>query len=162
MHGSHIAVRRVSHQDLGRVFEIEASSFAEPFPFSFFERMLEISPRAFLIAVHNGEPAGYVVASVEGKAGHILSIAVDPGKRRMGIGAALMTELSRELEAMGMSWLSLEVKRSNLAARAFYGRMGFGETGILEGYYGGHEDGVAMSRKIGVTEITNGVRLNPR
>jgi ribosomal-protein-alanine N-acetyltransferase len=153
---SHIVVRRVSHQDLDGISEIETDSFAEPFAFSFFERMLEIKSRIFLIAVHDGELAGYVLASVEGKAGHILSIAVDPGKRRMGIGAALMRELSREFGAIGISCLSLEVKRSNLAARAFYGRMGFGERGILEGYYGGHEDGVAMSRKIGMTRITNG------
>lgn len=59
----------------------------------------------------------------------ILNLAVSPVARRRGIGARLLAAVLRPGQ-----WF-LEVRESNLAARAFYRNAGFGEAGERVRYY---------------------------
>jgi [ribosomal protein S18]-alanine N-acetyltransferase len=60
----------------------------------------------------------------------ILNLAVAPSYRRLGVATALLKhELSREATHF------LEVRESNVAARALYRKCGFVEVGRRAGYY---------------------------
>jgi ribosomal-protein-alanine N-acetyltransferase len=73
-----------------------------------------------------------------------LDIAVHPEFRRRGIARALMeAERNRNL-----CDYFLEVRASNLAARALYSLMGFTEEGVRPAYYENPpESGIVMKRR---------------
>lgn len=73
----------------------------------------------------------------------LLSLTVEPGFRRRGIASALLGKML----AHGSGTCFLEVRKSNVAARALYRRFGFSESGLRPAYY--HrpvEDAVVMRR----------------
>jgi ribosomal-protein-alanine N-acetyltransferase len=77
---------------------------------------------------------------------HITNIAVRKEYQGRGIGSLLLIatiDLARELKA---SFMTLEVRASNLAAQRLYSRYGFTQTGLRRGYYlDNREDAVIMS-----------------
>jgi len=66
---------------------------------------------------------------------HINNLAVLPAMRRAGIGSALLTRVLQEGAIMGARRATLEVRRSNTAARLLYERFGFAIAGIRRAYY---------------------------
>jgi len=66
---------------------------------------------------------------------HINNLAVLPAMRRAGIGLALLTRVLQEGAIMGARRATLEVRRSNTAARLLYERFGFAIAGIRRAYY---------------------------
>lgn len=65
----------------------------------------------------------------------VLTLAVDPGHRRRGIGRRLLDRHLATLAAAGVGALFLEVEDGNAAARALYAAAGFTEVGRRESYY---------------------------
>lgn len=82
-----------------------------------------------------GEPAGFAISQWLADEMEILSIAVDPSRRRRGLGRMLMTAMAAIAEAHGRTSWILEVRETNTAARALYERCGFLKVGERRGYY---------------------------
>lgn len=96
--------------------------------------MMDASDRVLLVAECDGKCFGYVGAySVCGET-DILTVAVDPSVRRMGIGRKLLDALVDALDPDNDA-VFLEVRESNDAARALYVSLGFVEVGRRRGYY---------------------------
>lgn len=68
------------------------------------------------------------------------TLAVAPGARRQGVGAALVSGALAWAAAQGGRRLALEVRASNGAALGLYGRMGFRCEGRRTGYYADPEE----------------------
>jgi ribosomal-protein-alanine N-acetyltransferase len=66
---------------------------------------------------------------------HVNNLAVAPSQRGRGAGTALMLEVLKEAARMGAHRATLEVRRSNEAARRLYERLGFVVAGVRHGYY---------------------------
>jgi len=66
---------------------------------------------------------------------HINNLAVAEPYRRRGIGTALMGYVLKEGARMGAQRATLEVRRSNDAARQLYERLGFSAAGVRPAYY---------------------------
>jgi ribosomal-protein-alanine N-acetyltransferase len=66
---------------------------------------------------------------------HINSLAVDPTWRRQGVARRLLRHVLRESAEAGARSATLEVRRSNDAARALYESLGFRVEGVRAGYY---------------------------
>jgi ribosomal-protein-alanine N-acetyltransferase len=66
---------------------------------------------------------------------HINNLAVLPAFRRRGVAATLLTHVLEEGVACGARRATLEMRRSNEAARALYERFGFSVAGVRTGYY---------------------------
>jgi ribosomal-protein-alanine N-acetyltransferase len=74
-----------------------------------------------------------------------MNIATKPSARRQGHGRALLQDMIQTGQARSVRWVTLEVRRSNLAARALYASFGFVEQGIRQRYYSDNgEDAVVM------------------
>lgn len=77
---------------------------------------------------------------------HITNLAVRKEYQGKGIGGLLLIatiDLAREIKA---SFLTLEVRASNLTAQKLYSRYGFTQTGQRRGYYlDNREDAIIMS-----------------
>jgi len=78
--------------------------------------------------------------------GHIVTIAVRPECRRMGLGEVLLTlALDTALEAQ-QEEVTLEYRISNDEARAMYDKYGFNQVGVRTRYYtDNQEDAVLMT-----------------
>jgi len=85
----------------------------------------------FLVAVRDGAVVGSVMAGYEGHRGWINYLAVDPGERRHGLGRVLMDAVEGHLLAAGCPKVSLQIRRDNLEAVAFYEAIGFREDEVL-------------------------------
>ena len=70
-----------------------------------------------------------------GDEAELLNLAVSRQSRRRGIGATLVEHAVREAEARGARAVFLEVRESNVAARALYASAGFDQVGRRKGYY---------------------------
>jgi ribosomal-protein-alanine N-acetyltransferase len=66
---------------------------------------------------------------------HINNLAVLPDFRRLGVASALLTRVLAEGQKLGTRRATLEVRRSNEAARLLYERFGFALAGVRRGYY---------------------------
>lgn len=99
----------------------------------------------------SGRVVGVAVMAVEAGDAHLLDVAVVPDHRRRGVGRALVDALRRLAhDELGVTAMTLEVRRSNAAARELYGRLGFTEAGERPEYYpdggpgGGREPAVIL------------------
>ena len=99
-----------------------------------------------LVAVVDGEPAGYVTVkpATELQASdhvlHVSGLAVDEAVRRRGVGRALMDAAIADARRRGARRLTLRVLGANEAARRLYDACGFEVEGVLRGEF--HLDGV--------------------
>jgi ribosomal protein S18 acetylase RimI-like enzyme len=88
-------------------------------------RKLKVNPELFLVAVSGKKLIGTVMAGYEGHRGWINYLAVDPARRKLGLGRQLMTEAEKRLKKMGCPKINLQIRESNAEVRAFYERIGF-------------------------------------
>jgi ribosomal-protein-alanine N-acetyltransferase len=66
---------------------------------------------------------------------HINNLAVLPEERRAGVATKLLDHVLKEGAALGARSATLEVRRSNDAARLLYERFGFSVAGVRRAYY---------------------------
>jgi ribosomal protein S18 acetylase RimI-like enzyme len=116
-------------------------------------------PTDLLVAVLEGEVVGYIrlgrATALESNR-HVVAItglAVDPARRRLGIGVALIRAASREATTRAARRLTLRVLAPNVAARALYERCGFETEGVLRAEFlldGRYVDDVLMALELPV------------
>jgi len=104
------------------------------------------TPGTFAIAAENdGALVAFVMGRVAADEAEILTLAVDPAKRRRGLGAALVDAAASAATCAGARRLFLEVARENAVAMSLYRRAGFVVVGERAGYYGnGGSDAVVL------------------
>lgn len=103
-----------------------------------------------LVAEHDEQVQGFVVCQVVFDELSILNVAVSPAKQRQGIARALLNQVLATAPT-GVLRCLLDVRESNIAARALYRKMGFDEDGLRRNYYTrpeGREDAVLMSLQV--------------
>ena len=71
---------------------------------------------------------------------HITLVAVDPQRRRQGLGRQVLTALLSHCQALGSERATLEVAASNAAALSLYRVLGFQEAGRRSAYYRNGDD----------------------
>lgn len=79
---------------------------------------------------------------------HITLIAVDPLRRRQGLGFQALEALLTEGHRRGAERATLEVACSNAAAQALYTKAGFQQAGRRRGYYRNGDDALIQWLKI--------------
>ncbi|HKW32418.1 MAG TPA: ribosomal protein S18-alanine N-acetyltransferase [Candidatus Acidoferrum sp.] len=82
-----------------------------------------------------GEVVGFLIARQVRDEAEVLNLAVAPGRRRKGEGGALLRTAVGAFRKRGVTRVFLEVRESNLAGIAFYGKHSFVQAGRREGYY---------------------------
>lgn len=125
-------------RDLRSVLEIEELSFPHPWHETTFRGEMQHRPISFpLVIVHSplNRVIGYVIFWVIGEDVQINNIAVHPDFQRMGIGEHVLRQVIDQVKFRGARLITLEVRPSNTAALALYGKLGFRLLGIRKGYY---------------------------
>ena len=91
-----------------------------------------------------GEIIGFITARTTLGETEILNIAVAKAHRRQGVARKLVED---QLDFRGTNVLFLEVRESNSAARRFYEKMAFCETGRRRGYYSNPTEDALLLRR---------------
>jgi ribosomal-protein-alanine N-acetyltransferase len=119
------------------VLRIEESSFTNPWTRDMY--IAELANRGvsfcFLAKADNGTTVGFCSFWRVLDELHINNLAVTPERRRHGVATALLTHVLREGGRLGAQRATLEVRRSNEAARLLYDRFGFTVAGVRRAYY---------------------------
>ncbi|HEY1940452.1 MAG TPA: ribosomal protein S18-alanine N-acetyltransferase [Candidatus Angelobacter sp.] len=91
--------------------------------------------RTTLVVEQDGTVVGFIAARQAADEWEIENIAVTGPARRCGLGSRLLGEFLGLLRSRGGQAVFLEVRESNLAARALYEKWAFIEVGRRKMYY---------------------------
>ena len=122
---------------MAEILAIENDSFPTPWSPGLFQ--VEIAnPISRILVGKSGDRvgvAGYVVFWRVADEIHIHNIAVRRDLRGVGIATRLLASAIALSRPDGARWVTLEVRRSNMAAQKLYERAGFSVQGVRRGYY---------------------------
>jgi [ribosomal protein S18]-alanine N-acetyltransferase len=150
-----LTVDRMRADDLDSVVAIERASFTMPWSRGAFLYEMEKNRVARCLVMRDGASVvAYLCLWEIGDELHVTNIAVDPAVRRKGIGRSLLQGVLDDARQRGLRLVALEVRPSNIEARALYESFGFRVVGRRRGYYyDTGEDALVME-----TALTTGAR----
>jgi len=147
---SGVVIKRATVNDISYIELIERACFekSERYERSLLNTLLGNQEFLTIIACINDKPIGYASAYLselchESK---IISIAVLPEYRKMGIGTIMIEEIERNALAKGIIKVALEVRMTNFEALKFYKKRGFLIRGVLLDYYGPGKNAFTMEK----------------
>jgi ribosomal-protein-alanine N-acetyltransferase len=142
-----VTIEPMTLDDVPAVHRIERASFPVPWPDYAFRQELQTNRMAHYLVVRAGtEAVAYGGMWLMVDEAHITTFAVLPLWRRRGIGGRLMLALTCVARDLGARVMTLEVRLSNLPARALYVRFGFRPVGLRPRYYSDNgEDALIMT-----------------
>lgn len=135
--------------DLDAVQRIAAACFPVPWTRAEFEKELTRSHAVLRVLRPSLQASVCAFANYWHVADElqVMNIATLPELRRQGHASALLADLLQTARERSVQSVTLEVRRSNAAARALYRRFGFEEQGVRQHYYSDNgEDAVVMHR----------------
>lgn len=146
--GENLRVRLVMEADLNQIAAIEADSITDGWSRQSFTEAWN-NPQVIALCACSttdaGQVLGYVFLYHAADEGEIPTIAVAENARRRGIGSALLDAAEESAASCGVKKIFLEVRESNAAARALYGKQHFTEVGKRKHFYEHpQEDAVVM------------------
>lgn len=150
MDNNGLCIGEYEEGDLAEILEIERDSFPTPWsPGLFRSEMANSISRMLVGKAVQGQGtavAGYVVFWRVADEIHLHNIAVRRDLRKCGIASRLLSKVIRDCRPEGAHFVTLEVRRSNLAAQKLYESFGFSVRGVRRGYYTDTgEDALIMS-----------------
>ena len=131
-------------EDIDELLTIERLCFPTPWSRADFEHEAE-NP----VAYYEVLKVGNCIAAYGGMwllpfVGHITNIAVHPDERGKGYGETVTRALLQLCADSGMSFATLECRRSNTVAQSLYHKVGFVDVGYRKRYYENTEDALIM------------------
>ena len=132
--------------DVDAVHAIEEACFKTPWSkASFVREVTENACARYMVLREDGVAVAYAGVWFVLDEGHITNIAVRPDRRRIGYGERVTRAMIQLAADSGMNWMTLEVRRSNEAAKNLYHKLGFIDVGYRKRYYENSEDALIMA-----------------
>jgi ribosomal-protein-alanine N-acetyltransferase len=143
-------IRTLRERDAAAVAEIlRGAPEAVFWPEASVKEMIAAQSAVALLSEAEGKAIGFLIGRQAADEAEILNLAVAQGSRRRGEGGALLKAALEEFRDRGVSRVFLEVRDSNAAGIAFYGKHGFSKVGRREGYYREpFESAIVMEKKL--------------
>ena len=124
-------IEKFEEKHLDGVEKIEKNCFAHPWSREDLQNQIGLDTSHFLVATVDGNVAGYMGLQIFGGEGYVTNVAVLPEYRKQGIAKSLIREQMKNK----MSFITLEVRESNLPAISLYTKCGFKNVGIRPNFY---------------------------
>jgi ribosomal-protein-alanine N-acetyltransferase len=139
-----IIVRQAVAEDLSRIIEIaQQAESAAQWSRGEYEKMLWDGARIVLVIQEDGKDHrvhGFLAAHDVSGEWEIENLAICESARRRGLGLHLLDEFLKLVKDRHGKEVFLEVRESNLAARALYSKCTFVEAGRRKSYYHNPEE----------------------
>lgn len=148
-------IRKFQKADFETLWRIDQACFDPQMAYSRPELAFYMRrPGAFTLVAEeqmdSGKSAiiGFIVAEARRRSGHIITIDVVAGARRLGVGSALLTAVEEQLRAAGVESIALETAVNNEAAIRFYKGKSYFVERTIRGYYSGQLDALEMVKEL--------------
>ncbi len=147
-----IEIRGMRKGDTKNLAQLDKVCFAVPWSEQAFSDEAENELATYLVACDGDKVIGYVGYWKVIDEGHITNVAVLPEYRRRGIASRLLEGIIKQAFEGGLCLLTLEVRKSNMAAQKLYEGFGFEALGERKDYYKKPtENAVIMTLMLGET-----------
>jgi ribosomal-protein-alanine N-acetyltransferase len=143
-------LRQMSREDLPSVLAVETRGYTHPWTEGILRDCLRVGYSCWVCELGEELVAHAVMSIAIGEA-HLLNLCVHPDQQGQGIGRRLLNRMLRIARERQADTMFLEVRASNLPARALYESEGFGEIGLRRDYYPSHagrEDAVVYAKAL--------------
>ncbi len=137
-------LRRMRLEDLPAVMEIDCQSLPRPWSEAVWREELASPFGLYVVLEEGGGISGHIGIKHIADEAHVMTLAVHPERRRRGFARLLVEAALADPASADTRRLYLEVRPSNLPARALYDSLGFVSSGARPGYYG-DEDALLMT-----------------
>ncbi|MHA2249121.1 MAG: GNAT family N-acetyltransferase [Candidatus Kariarchaeaceae archaeon] len=156
-----LIIREPRISDLEDIVHINRKCLPENYPVAYFIELIKSWHATSTVAELEGKVVAYNIVRIEKSSltpwrsksaskGHVISIAVMPEYRRMGIGKKMMLDVMDKLKMNGsVKKITLEVRESNSGAIGMYKTLNFISAKILSHYYSDGENAILMELKTG-------------
>jgi ribosomal-protein-alanine N-acetyltransferase len=123
--------------DLEAVLQVDEASFVNPWTREMFRREFQNPHVSYIYVLRTPaeQVVGYCSSWLIFDEWHNNNVAIRPGWRRQGAARTLLRAVLGEAATLGAQRATLEVRRSNDAARRLYESLGFEVTGVRACYY---------------------------
>jgi ribosomal-protein-alanine N-acetyltransferase len=132
-----IDIRVADSSDASAMAAIHAACFAKSWDAAEIGQFLDLPGCLSLLASASPAqtPQGFLIVRSAGDEAELLTLAVDPACRRLGVARVLLGAAASALRAAGTKRLFLEVDQGNSAARGLYQSLGAVVVGRRPRYY---------------------------
>lgn len=143
-------LRAYQPDDFDALYKLDQSCFPRGIAYSktTLRYFLALASAECLLAVEEGDIAGFILSEADGALAHIITLDVAEAHRRSGVGSLLLKAAEKNLTAQGVRTVFLETAVNNHAAVNFWSRHGYIQEGILKRYYLNRIDGYEMRKTL--------------
>lgn len=132
---SDIEIYNMTEEDVPFIAQVEKECFSEPWSEKAIRDELNNESALFFVAKKEGSFLGYIGMHTVVDECYIANIAVMSACRRQGVGDVLLKHGENAAKQRGCSFISLEVRVSNLAAKSLYEKHGYTVQGERKNFY---------------------------
>lgn len=125
----------MTEEHIKAIAGIEQECFSDPWSEDALRSELTNEGAHFFTAVKNGEVAGYMGMHMVLDECYIANVAVKPSYRRQGIAESLLYTAEKTAKDKNCSFISLEVRVSNIPAINLYKKRGYISQGERKNFY---------------------------
>ncbi len=130
-----ISYVKMTEEHTEALARLDKICFTVPWSKALFDGELKNPNAHYLVATSIGEPVGYCGIHTVLDEGDITNIAVLPDYRKSGIASALLEGIIEYALSENISFITLEVRESNINAIKLYEKFGFELVGERKNYY---------------------------
>src|SRR5699024_3579802 len=140
-----LIIRSMETNDLDPVMVVETATYSTPWTRDILDQEITHNPHAYyFVAEWKHKVSGYAVVWMVMDDSQITNIAIHPYYRGRKFGETLFRYVMQfSIQKRGRR-LSLEVRKSNIAAQHLYRKSGLVPGGIRKNYYADQEDAIIM------------------
>lgn len=143
-------ITKMQSCDIDGVFALENECFSAPWSKQSLINELTNPLASFFVACKNDCVIGYIGTHLIIDECYITNIAVTKDFRKSGIGSGLLDYAIKYANEKNASFITLEVRKSNLAAITLYEKFGFKSQGNRKNFYENPlEDGLILTKWFG-------------
>jgi ribosomal-protein-alanine N-acetyltransferase len=131
-------------EDIKPVMELTSKCFDDEWTAESFKNELANNVTCYIVAKYNEIIIGFMGAWFIVDEAHIITVAVDPEYRKLGLGNCLVWQMLNLALEKQCRWATLEVSTINIAALKLYEKFGFKKISERKDYYAPGEDAIIM------------------
>lgn len=141
-------IRALGPQAAAALAGLHARCFEDPWSAAAFKALLAQETVIALGAQARGALIAFALAQSAGETADLLTLGVDPARRRGGLGAKLLRALETQVATTGAKRFVLEVAETNAAAIALYERAGWRQAAVRPRYYADGANAALMTKTL--------------
>ncbi|MBQ3137741.1 MAG: ribosomal protein S18-alanine N-acetyltransferase [Clostridia bacterium] len=142
-----ITLAPMTAQDITFIAELERECFSSPWTEKGLREELTNENAVFFTAKSVGKTVGYMGMHCILDECYIANVAVSENARRQGVGKRLLRYAEKKAKERNCSFISLEVRVSNVGAIALYTSEGYEKMGERKNFYSGPTENALIMTK---------------